>query len=142
MQAARAAGAGGAFDRPLGARLSRAAGEPVPFRGVVERLTAGRLLLEGPCERGAPADLGATAVLRRGKLRVVVASRREAGAAGDLACLALHGIRLADTPVVALKASVAPDWAVSSIATDTPGPCAAPGQPRLPLRRVPEGWRP
>ncbi len=141
VRAAREAGIGGAFGRPLGARLSRAHGEPVVFHGIVERLTAGRFLLEGPAERGAPVDLGPTAVLRRGRLRVVVTTRREADAAGDAACLTLHGIVLAEAPVVALKASVTPGWAAAGIAADTPGPCAAPAVPRLPFQRVPQGWR-
>jgi microcystin degradation protein MlrC len=99
---ARALGEGGAIRLDLGGRTTAAFGLPLPFTGVVEKLTHGRFLNEGPMEHAAPVDLGPTAVLRAGTLRVVLTSRKEA--AVDPAFFALHGINLGTVRLLANKA--------------------------------------
>ena len=50
VERARGAGEGGAIEGTLGGRLTHDFGEPVPFRGRVERLTDGRYRNRGPIE--------------------------------------------------------------------------------------------
>lgn len=143
VQAARVAGVGGAFARELGARTTRAFGPPVPFAGTVETLTAGRFLNTGPMERGAPVDLGPTAVVRRGRLRVVLTSRKEA--AVDPAFFDLHGIDLGAVRLLANKAKNHFRAAFAArcsaiLECDAPGPAAL-DLAALPFRHVPAAWR-
>jgi microcystin degradation protein MlrC len=143
VAAARQAGLGGAFSRDLAGRTTQAFGPPVPFSGTVEGLTNGRFLNTGPMEHGAPVDLGATALLRSGKLRVVVTSRKEA--AVDPAFFDLHGIDLTQVRLLANKAKNHFRAAFASrcsaiVECDTPGPAAL-DLLALPFRHVPEAWR-
>ncbi|MDB5416336.1 MAG: family metallopeptidase [Rubritepida sp.] len=141
--AAQQAGIGGAFARDLAGRTTADFGPPVPFSGVVEALTAGRFLNTGPMEHGAPVDLGPTALLRSGKLRVVLTSRKEA--AVDPAFFELHGIELGAVRLLANKAKNHFRAAFASrcsaiVECDVPGPAALDLR-ALPFRHVPEGWR-
>jgi microcystin degradation protein MlrC len=143
VQAARAAGEGGRFARDLGARTTDAFGPPVPFAGVVEALTNGRFLNTGPMEHGAPVDLGPTAVVRRGSLRVVLTSRKEA--AVDPGFFALHGIDLGAVRLLANKAknhfrAAFAGRCSAILECDAPGPAALDLQ-ALPFRHVPADWR-
>lgn len=143
VAAARAAGVGGAFARPLGARTTDAFGPPVPFAGLVETLTHGRFLNTGPMEHGAPVDFGPTAVVRQGRLRVVLTSRKEA--AVDPAFFALHGIEFGGVRLLANKAKnhfrAAFQARCSAILEcDAPGPAAL-DLAALPFRHVPPSWR-
>jgi microcystin degradation protein MlrC len=143
VEAARAAGVGGIFERPLGARVTPVFGPPVPFAGVVETLTAGRFLNTGPMERGAPVDLGPTAVVRRGRLRVVLTSRKEA--AVDPAFFELHRIALDQVRLLANKAKNHFRAAFAArcsaiLECDAPGPAAL-DLAALPFRHVPAAWR-
>ncbi len=143
VQAARAAGEGGRFARPLGARVTDAFGPPVPFDGVVERLTHGRFLNTGPMEHGAPVDLGPTALVRQGPVRVVLCGRKEA--AVDPAFFALHGIALDGVRLLANKAKNHFRAAFAArcsaiIEADCPGPASL-DLGALPFRHVPAGWR-
>ena len=143
VRQAQAAGEGGRFARPLAGRITGAFGPPVPFKGVVERLTHGRFLNTGPMEHGAPVDLGPTALLRRGPLRVVVTGRKEA--AVDPEFFALHGIRLEAVRLLANKAKNHFRAAFSSrcsaiLECDCPGPASL-DLGVLPFRHVPAGWR-
>jgi microcystin degradation protein MlrC len=140
---AQRVGVGGAFSRDLAARTTAAFGPPVPFTGTVEALTQGRFLNTGPMEHGAPVDLGATALLRSGKLRVVVTSRKEA--AVDPAFFELHGIDLTRVRLLANKAknhfrAAFARRCSAIVECDTPGPAAL-DLLALPFRHVPEGWR-
>jgi len=141
--AAQAAGVGGTFNRPLGGHTTDAFGPPVPFEGAVETLTAGQFLNTGPMEHGAPVDLGATAVVRRGRLRVVLTTRKEA--AVDPAFFALHQIDLDSVRLLANKAKNHFRAAFAArcsaiIECDAPGPAAL-DLAALPFRHVPEAWR-
>jgi len=143
VAAARAAGVGGAFTRDLGGRTTAQFGPPVPFSGVVEALTHGRFLNTGPMEHGAPVDLGPTALLRSGRLRVILTSRKEA--AVDPAFFALHGIDLDATRLLVNKAKNHFRAAFASrcsaiVECDAPGPAAL-DLASLPFRHVPAGWR-
>ncbi|MCX7933018.1 MAG: M81 family metallopeptidase [Rhodovarius sp.] len=143
VAAARAAGLGGEVARDLCARTTRAFGPPVPFRGVVERLTEGRFRNQGPMETGSPVDLGPTAVLRAGRLRVILTSRKEA--AVDPGFFALHGIDLSSVRLLANKAknhfrAAFAGRCAAIVECDAPGPAAL-DLSRLPFRHVPLSWR-
>lgn len=143
VAAARAAGIGGRIERPLCGRTSTAFGPPVPFAGVVERLTDGRFRNDGPMEAGSPVELGHTAVLRAGPLRVIITSRKEA--AVDPGFFALHGIDLHDVRLLANKAknhfrAAFAERCVAIQEADFPGPAALDLR-ALPFRHVPMGWR-
>lgn len=143
VTAAQQAGIGRTFTRDLAGRTTPDFGPPVPFAGVVEALTAGRFLNTGPMEHGAPVDLGPTALLRSGKLRVVLTTRKEA--AVDPAFFALHGIDLGGVRLLANKAknhfraAFAP-LCSAIIECDVPGPAAL-DLAALPFEHVPLAWR-
>ena len=143
VAAAQQAGQGGALNRPLGGRTTPAFGPPVPFAGTVEALTDGRFRNEGPMEAGTAVDLGPTAVLRAGWLRVIVTSRKEA--AVDPAFFALHGIDLRAVRLLAIKAknhfrAAFAERCVAIQEADFPGPAAL-DLAALPYLHVPAGWR-
>ncbi len=143
VRAAQAAGEGGRLERALAARTTGDFGPPVPFAGVVERLTHGRFLNSGPMEHGAPVDLGPTALLRQGKLRVVLTSRKEA--AVDPEFFALHGIALDGVRLLANKAknhfrAAFAGRCSAIIEADCPGPASL-DLSALPFRHVPSTFR-
>ncbi len=141
--AAQNAGLGGRFCRSLGGRVTADFGPPVPFTGTVEALTDGRFVNAGPMECGSPVNLGQTAVLRAGRLRVVVTSIKEA--AVDPGFFALHGIDLSAVRLLAdkgknhFRAAFAPLCA-AIIEADFPGPASL-DLASLPFRHVPAAWR-
>lgn len=143
VAAARAAGIGGRFTGPLCGRISPDFGPPIPFSGTVERLTDGRFVNTGPMERGSPVNLGPTAVLRAGRLRIIITSIKEA--AVDPAFFALHHIDLGATRLLANKsknhfrAAFTPLCA-AIIEADFPGPACL-DLASLPFRNVPAAWR-
>ena len=128
VAAAQAAGEGASRRFLLGGRTTDAFGPPVAATATVERLTEGRFVNTGPMERGAPVDLGPTAVLRIGAwLRVVVTSRKEA--AVDPAFFALHGIEFGATRLLANKAknhfrAAFAGRCAAIVECDCPGPAA------------------
>jgi len=75
VRRAREAGIGGALSGTLGGRLTRDYGDPVPFSGTVSLLTDGRFHNRGPVLGGMAVDLGPTAVMTIGQVRVIVTSR-------------------------------------------------------------------
>jgi microcystin degradation protein MlrC len=79
-------------------------GAPLTVTGVVERLSDGRFTLEGPMGKGNPADLGPTALLRVGDVRVVIVSRKMQ--AHDQAIFRHLGVEPAAQRIVAVKSSV------------------------------------
>jgi microcystin degradation protein MlrC len=109
------------------------------LRARVARLTNGAFINEGPMERGLRVDLGPTAVLKAGPIRLIVTSR--CGAVNDPAFFALHGVELERTPLLLAKAKNHFRAAFAGvfdeiILAETPGPamadCAA-----LPFRHIP-----
>jgi len=89
-------------------RLGEISGVPghVPFEGefTVERVTDGRFTCTGPMFQGFRMDLGPMALLRRGNVRVVLASVK--CQAADQAMFRHVGIEPAAERVLALKSSV------------------------------------
>lgn len=143
VAAAQEAGIGATLTRHLGARVTEAFGCPVVADAVVERLTEGRFVNQGPMERGAPVDLGPTCVLRAGRLRIICTARKEA--AVDPGFFDLHGIDLNATRLLANKAknhfrAAFRDRCAAIVECDAPGPAAL-DLAALPFRHVPRDWR-
>jgi microcystin degradation protein MlrC len=136
---AAAAGPGAAIDCAFGGRLSGHYGAPVRATGVVERLTDGRFVNAGPMEKGLAVDLGPSAVIRVGEIRIVVASRN--APVNDPAYFALHGIDLDAVSLVYAKAknhfrAAFAERFDAIVETETPGP--APSDiSGLPYRHAP-----
>src|SRR5207253_4130374 len=86
----------------LGGRLAPAWGPPVALEVEVERVTDGRFRNAGPMERGLEVNLGRTAVLRAGGVRIIVTESCQSP--NDAEYFRLHGIDLATVELVCAKA--------------------------------------
>jgi microcystin degradation protein MlrC len=122
----------------LGGRLSKAWGPPVALEVEVERLTDGRFRNAGPMEKGLEVNLGRTAVLRSGAMRIIVTESCQAP--NDAEYFRLHGIDLAELDLVCAKAknhfrAAFGDVFDPIVEVDTAGPAAA-DLTRLPWRYV------
>jgi len=142
VAAAKEAGVGGRTRRWLGGQITEQFGKPVVAEVAVERITDGRFVNDGPMERGAPVNLGATCVLRLGHLRIICTERKEA--AVDPAFFRLHGIDLDATRLLANKAknhfrAAFAERCVAIVECDAPGPAAL-DLAALPFRHVPREW--
>ena len=125
----------------LGGRLSATWGPPLALDVEVERVTDGWFRNAGPMERGLDVNLGRTAVLKAGNLRVIVTAA--CLAPNDPQYFRLHGIDLATVDVVCAKAKNHFRAAFGAsfdpiIEVDTPGP-AATDLAALPFRNLPPG---
>jgi microcystin degradation protein MlrC len=135
-------GEGAAITAQLGGRIAPEFGPPVAFSGHVQRLTDGHFTNAGPMERGMPVNLGRTAVLQHGAIKVVIAETCQS--ANDAAWCALHDIDLDRTALFCVKAKNHFRAAFSGLCgaiidVDTPGP--APADLRLlPYRHVPRDY--
>lgn len=123
----------------LGGRLSESWGPPVELDVEVERVTDGRFRNAGPMEQGLAVNLGRTAVLRAGNLRVIVTSSCQAP--NDPEYFRLHGIDLAEIDLVCAKAKNHFRAAFGAlldpiVEVDTAGPAAA-DLGLLPWKNVP-----
>jgi microcystin degradation protein MlrC len=116
----------------LGGRLSPTWGPPVALDVEVEGITDGRFRNSGPMERGLEVNLGRTAVLRAGPLRVIVTESCQAP--NDLEYFRLHDIDIAAArppfPLVCAKAKNHFRAAFGAlfdaiVEVDTPGPAMA-----------------
>jgi len=112
----------------LGGRLSPAWGPAVPLEVEVERVTDGWFRNAGPMERGLDVNLGRTAVLLAGNLRVIVTTA--CLAPNDPQYFRVHGIDLARTDLVCAKAKNHFRAAFGAVfdpivEVDTPGPAPA-----------------
>jgi microcystin degradation protein MlrC len=143
--AARAheAGQGAALDLALGARSGFPGETPLVARFTVERLGDGRFVGTGPFYRGGRFELGPMALLRTGRARVVVASRKQQAA--DAAMFRHVGVEPAEARVLVLKSSVHfradfGDLASRIVVVEAPGPNIA-DPSRLPFTRLPPGKR-
>ena len=99
--ACHAAGEGATVTLALGGKSD---GAPLTVTGVVERLGDGRFTLTGPMGKGNPADLGPSALLRIGGVRVVIVSRKMQ--AHDQSIFLQLGVEPAAQRILALKSSV------------------------------------
>jgi microcystin degradation protein MlrC len=138
--AARAheAGHGAAIDVPLGARSGFPGETPFVARFTVERLGDGRFVGTGPFYRGGRFELGPMALLRTGRARIVVASRKQQAA--DAAMFRHVGAEPADARVLMLKSSVHfradfGELASRIVIVEAPGPNVA-DPSRLPFTRL------
>ncbi len=144
VERCRAAGEGGAIEGTLGGRMSRDFGPPVPFAGTVRRLTDGDYVNSGPMMHGLPMSLGPTAVIRIGRVEVIVTTA--CGSAHDPAFFALHGIDVAGLAVLCVKAKNHFRAAFGAICPamidiDAPGPAAL-DIAGFPFRLAPRTLRP
>jgi microcystin degradation protein MlrC len=141
--AARAheAGHGANIDLALGARSGFPGETPLIARFTVERLGDGRFIGTGPFYRGGRFELGPMALLRTGRMRIVVASRKQQAA--DAAMFHHVGAEPPDARVLVLKSSVHfradfGDLASRIVIVEAPGPNIA-DPSRLPFTRLPPG---
>jgi microcystin degradation protein MlrC len=124
---AHAGGAGARLDVRLGGRIAPAFGAPVALSLTVERVTDGQFRNVGPMATGSPTNLGRTALLREGTLRVIVTE--QCVTPNDPGFFALHGIDLAEVRLLGVKAknhfrAGFRDRVVAMIDVDTAGPAA------------------
>lgn len=141
VQQAKAAGIGGRIAAKLGGRIAPHFGAPVAATVEVVALTDGRFVNEGPFETGMAVDLGETAVLRAGRVKIIITSSCQAGI--DPAYFRLHGIDLESTRLIAAKAknhfrAAFVERAAVIVDVDTPGPAAL-DLSVLPFRHLPAG---
>lgn len=141
VEAAWRGGEGAALTLSLGARVDTRFGAPVPCQARVLKLTEGRFHNAGPMERGLAVDLGRTALLAVGPLRVIVTTGCQSP--NDVAYFRLHGLDIERVPLLLAKAKNHFQAAFSDrfdaiLLCDTPGPAMADAA-RLPFRRVPPG---
>ncbi len=143
--AARAheAGHGATLELSLGARSGVAGETPLVARFTVERLGDGRFPGTGPFYRGGRFELGPMALLRTGRARIVVASRKQQAA--DAAMFHHLGAEPADARVLVLKSSVHFRAAFGELASrivlvEAPGPNIA-DPSHLPFKKLPRDKR-
>jgi microcystin degradation protein MlrC len=124
----------------LGGRLSEQWGPPVELDVKVERVTDGRFRNSGPMETGLEVNLGRTAVLLHGGVRIIVTSSCQSP--NDAQYFRLHGIDLAKVELVCAKAKNHFRAAFGAVfdpivEVDTAGPAAA-NLAAMPFRHVPK----
>ncbi|MEC9347346.1 MAG: M81 family metallopeptidase [Pseudomonadota bacterium] len=103
-RAAHAAGVGATLDMEIGGRFFTAGDPPYRANFRVEALSDGRFLCTGPFYGGTNAELGLTAVLETGGVRVVVCENRMQAA--DKEMFRHIGIEPDKVPILGLKSSV------------------------------------
>jgi microcystin degradation protein MlrC len=122
------AGVGTHLGLMLGAKRTTAFGRPVEVDADVLRLTQGEFRNVGPMERGLAVAAGRTAVLGVRDIRVIVTEC--VVPANDPAFFALHGIDLAKTRLLCVKAknhfrAAFAAHCAAIVDVDCPGPAAA-----------------
>ena len=134
-------GVGGTADFMLGATIAPALSKPVCVKNArVVSLHEGLFTMAGPQEKGSVRNVGRTAVLAVGKLRILVSEN--GSAEGDLNFYRAFGIDPASVAFVAVKACTSFRAGYASIAqeivnADTPG-AAAPVLTRLAYQNRPK----
>ena len=124
VQAAFAAGVGGAVELAVGGKTDRLHGEPVPIRGRVRLLSDGRWTHEGPENAGVPVEKGPIAVVRVEGVNLVLTTQKTPP--GDLQQLKSVGIDPTRQQILVVKAAVrwrGGYWPITKhhIDVDTPG---------------------
>ena len=123
-----AAGEGGTFDAPVGARADDRHGSPLPVRGTVTRLGDGRYVHKGSYMTGYETSMGQCAVVDAEGIRILLTSRRTMPFdAEQLRCM---GLEPAEQRIIVVKSASAWRAAFESVArhiifVDTPGVCAS-----------------
>ena len=132
-------GRGGRLECGLGGRLTADYGAPVAVAARIERLTDGGFVNRGPMQTNMPVVLGRTAVLDVEGIRVIVTEN--SWAANDPAYFELHGIDLAATRLLCVKAknhfrAAFGPLCHTIVDVDAPGPACL-DFTRLPYRHAP-----
>ena len=140
---AHAAGEGATLTMPIGGQSGVAGDAPFEAEFVVEMLSDGAFLALGPFYRGRQLNMGPSACLRLGELRIVLVSAKAQMA--DREMFRQVGIDPEDEPIVIVKSSVHFRADFEPIAS-TLMVCAAPGPMAvdpalLPWRRLRPGIR-
>ena len=143
---ARAAGVGGSVSGTLGGRLTPDFGAPVPFSARVLKLTGGRFAAQPPFIIGTRLDFGPTALLRLDGTMIDVIVTSICASPHDPGLLALHGLKIGDHALLAIKAKNHFRAAYAAhlktiVDTDAPGPAAL-DIASFPFRRAPRTLRP
>lgn len=133
------AGLGGVVEGRLGGRLTDAFGPPVPVRGEVVTLSDGRYVNDGPMMAGLPADVGPSAVIAVGPVRIAVTSL--CGSAHDPAFFRMLDLDPARAAILCVKAKNHFRAAFGKVFArlidiDAPGPAAL-DIARFPFRLAP-----
>jgi len=102
-KAAHAAGEGAMINIKLGAKTDNIHGEPMAVKAIVEKLTDGIFIDNGPISLGIPVDLGLSARLRIGNVIVNVSSKPYQ-LMGD-GFLRLHGVDVKSLRLFCIKSS-------------------------------------
>ncbi|HEY3147125.1 MAG TPA: M81 family metallopeptidase [Dongiaceae bacterium] len=121
-------GVGASIEAKLGGRITQDFGPPVVVTAKILRLTDGKFRNEGPYEHNLAVDVGRTAVIETGNVRVIVTSSCQAP--NDPAYFRLHGIEPKSVPLLCVKAknhfrAAFADMARCLIDVDAPGPASA-----------------
>jgi microcystin degradation protein MlrC len=122
---AHAAGVGATLDCRLGGRVAPEFGAPVAAKAEVIRLTEGTFVNVGPMQRGIEAQMGRSALLRIGRIDVVVTSKRLP--VNDRGYFELLGVDVLKVKYLCVKAknhfraAFAP-LCTAIVEVDTPGP--------------------
>jgi microcystin degradation protein MlrC len=121
-------GAGASIEARLGGRITQDFGPPVEITARILRLTDGKFRNEGPYEHNLAVDVGRTALIEMGPVRVIVTSSCQAP--NDPAYFRLHGIEPKDVPLLCVKAknhfrAAFADMARCLIDVDASGPASA-----------------
>jgi len=102
------AGSGARVTLPLGGKLDMPAlglkGKPREVSGIVKRIVDGRYINDGPMAKGAPGDMGESAVLDTGRIEIAVISRHTEPY--DIASFRALGIDPASKRYLMLKSRV------------------------------------
>jgi microcystin degradation protein MlrC len=104
VAAAAAAGVGEPIEVRVGGKTDRRHGDPVALRAVVRLLSDGRFVTRSRMGAGGMTEMGRTAVLQSGGVRVVVTERRVQPFDAEL--LRSVGIEPREQRLVALKSAV------------------------------------
>ncbi|MCW5236453.1 M81 family metallopeptidase [Verminephrobacter eiseniae] len=137
-----ALGVGAHLPVQLGGRVVPEYGGSIAFDAVVERLTSGDFINDGPMEQGLSCHIGRTVVLRGAQLpllRVVVTETCQSP--NDMAWCRLHGIDLQQVRLLCIKAknhfrAAFAQHLACIIDVDAPGPAMLDFS-RLPYRFLP-----
>lgn len=97
------AGVSATLKLALGGKVDPAFGKPVDVTATVTALSDGKMILEGPMMRGVPIDMGPTAAVKVGGVKVVLGSRRFQNY--DRMFFKVAGIDPATKSVLAVKSS-------------------------------------
>jgi microcystin degradation protein MlrC len=127
-RAAVAAGVGAGVTLSVGGRLDPARARPLRLAATVQAVSPGRYVVESPMHRGRPVDVGPTAVLRAGEVRLVVCAAAPPG--HDPGIYRHVGLEPRDARVVQVKSPAGfRAWyepiAADIVLLDTPGAASA-----------------